>query len=200
MTVQGADTGDTTVAAAAQIEDAQAEVDDPQAFTALVADKGYHSNEVMVDLQAVGVRSYVAEPDRGRRDWSKAREAQAPVYANRRRIRGARGKRLMRRRGERIERSFAHAYETGGMRRTHLRNISDQIIDRGPLTNDPIAIPELDLSVDGAGCRLKSGVDRGGEGRSPATSSPLVPAMLNHLSGRQVQVPDITRPRLLPRG
>ena len=127
VTVQGADTGDTTtigdttVAAAAQIEDAQAEVDDPQAFTALVADKGYHSNEVMVDLQAVGVRSYVAEPDRGRRDWSKAREAQAPVYANRRRIRGARGKRLMRRRGERIERSFAHAYETGGMRRTHLR-------------------------------------------------------------------------------
>ena len=61
------------------------------------------------------------------------------------------------------------------------------------------AIPELDLSVDGAGCRLKSGVDRAGEGRSPATSSPLVPAMLNHLSGRQVRVPDITRPRLLPR-
>ena len=67
VTVQGADTGDTTtigdttVAAADQIEDAQAEVDDPQAFTALVADKGYHSNEVMVDLQAVGVRSYVAE-------------------------------------------------------------------------------------------------------------------------------------------
>ena len=83
VTVQGADTGDTTtigdttVAAADQIEDAQAEVDDPQAFTALVADKGYHSNEVMVDLQAGGVRSYVAEPDRGRRDWSKAREAQA---------------------------------------------------------------------------------------------------------------------------
>src|SRR6266852_4849028 len=37
-----------------------------------------------------------------------------------RRIRGARGRRLMRRRGERIERSFAHVYDTGGMRRTHL--------------------------------------------------------------------------------
>ena len=127
VTVQGADLGDTTtigdttIAAADQLEEAHAEVDDPQAFTALVADKGYHSNEVMVDLQAVGIRSYVAEPDRGRRDWSKAPEAQAPVYANRRRIRGPRGKRLMRRRGERIERSFAHAYETGGMRRTHLR-------------------------------------------------------------------------------
>ena len=43
------------------------------------------------------------------------------MYGNRRRIRGARGRRLMRRRGERIERSFAHLYDTGGMRRTHLR-------------------------------------------------------------------------------
>lgn len=43
------------------------------------------------------------------------------VYANRRRIRGRRGRRLMRKRGELIERSFAHCYDTGGMRRTHLR-------------------------------------------------------------------------------
>ena len=48
-------------------------------------------------------------------------QAQTLVYANRRRIRGARGRRLMRQRGERIERSFAHLYDTGGMRRTHLR-------------------------------------------------------------------------------
>ena len=75
----------------------------------------------MCDLAAVGIRSYVAEPDRGRRDWSKAPAAKTPVYANRRRIRGARGQRLMRKRGERIERSFAHLYDTGGMRRTHLR-------------------------------------------------------------------------------
>ena len=75
----------------------------------------------MVDLDAVGIRSYVAEPDRGRRDWSEEPEAQAPVYANRRRIRGTRGRQLMRQRGERIERSFAHVYDTGGMRRTHLR-------------------------------------------------------------------------------
>jgi len=79
------------------------------------------SNQSMVDLEAVGVRSYIAEPDRGRRDWSKEPEAQAPVYRNRRRMRGPRGRRLMRQRGERIERSFAHLYDTGGMRRTHLR-------------------------------------------------------------------------------
>ena len=43
------------------------------------------------------------------------------MYRNRRRIRGRRGRRLMRCRGERVERSFAHVYDTGGMRRTHLR-------------------------------------------------------------------------------
>src|SRR5450631_4637018 len=75
----------------------------------------------MIELEAVGLRSYVAEPDRGRRDWSQEPQAQTPVYANRRRLRGARGRRLMRQRGERIERSFAHLYDTGGMRRTYLR-------------------------------------------------------------------------------
>jgi len=127
VTLQGADQGDTTtivetaIAAAEQIEDAQAEVQAPQPLEEIVTDKGYHSNQTMIDLEAVGIRSYVAEPDRGRRDWSKEPAAQTPVYANRRRIRGARGRRLMRQRGERIERSFAHLYDTGGMRRTYLR-------------------------------------------------------------------------------
>jgi transposase len=127
VTVQGADEGDTTtiietaIAAAEQVEDAQADVKAPQPLEEIIADKGYHSNQSMVDLEAVGIRSYVSEPDRGRRDWSKEPEAQAPVHRNRRRIRGPRGRRLMRQRGERIERSFAHLYDTGGMRRTHLR-------------------------------------------------------------------------------
>src|SRR5207245_9099396 len=94
---------------------------EPQQLEESIGDKGYHSNQSMVDLDAVGIRSYIAEPDRGRRDWSKQPEAQAPVSRNRRRIRGARGRRLMRQRGERIERSFAHLYDTAGMRRTHLR-------------------------------------------------------------------------------
>ena len=87
--------------------------------TALLLDST--SNQTMVDLDAVNIRTYIAEPDRGRRDWSKEPDAQASVYGNRRRIRGRRGRRLMRQRGERIERSFAHLYDTGGMRRTHLR-------------------------------------------------------------------------------
>jgi transposase len=127
VTVQPADEGDTTtivdtvLAALDQVEAAQADVDDPQPVEEIIADKGYHSNRIMVELDALGIRSYVAEPDRGRRDWSEEPEAQAPVYGNRRRIRGRRGRRLMRRRGEYVERAFAHTYDTGGMRRTHLR-------------------------------------------------------------------------------
>ena len=74
-----------------------------------------------VDREAVGVRSYIAEPDRGRRNWTKNPTPRDAVYRNRRRIRGARGLRLLRLRGERLERPFAHLYETGGMRRVHLR-------------------------------------------------------------------------------
>ena len=127
VTVQSADNGDTTtivdtvLAALEQVDAAQADVDAPQPLEEIITDKGYHSNRIMVALDALGIRSYVAEPARGRRDWSKEPEAQAPVYGNRRRIRGRRGRRLMRRRGEYGERTFAHLYDTGGMRRTHLR-------------------------------------------------------------------------------
>lgn len=38
-----------------------------------------------------------------------------------RRVPSSYGKSLLRRRGELMERSFAHSYETGGMRRCHLR-------------------------------------------------------------------------------
>ena len=90
-------------------------------LTEVVADKGYHSNEVLKEQRECGVRTYISEPDRGRRRWVDKPEEKAAVYGNRRRIRGEHGKRLMKRRGELVERSFAHCYDTGGMRRTHLR-------------------------------------------------------------------------------
>jgi len=127
VTLHGADVGDTTslvetaIAAAEQIEAAHAASATPAALTEIVADKGYHSNQTMIDLEAVAVRSYIAEPERGRRHWTQTPDAQAPVYGNRRRVRGARGKRLLRCRSEYVERSFAHVYDTGGLRRTHLR-------------------------------------------------------------------------------
>jgi transposase len=87
----------------------------------LVADKGYHSGDALVSAREFEVRSYIAEPDRGRQKWAGKREQQAAVYANRQRIGGNRGKQLLRRRGELIERTFAHAYETGALRRLYVR-------------------------------------------------------------------------------
>ena len=132
VTLQGADRGDTTSlsetvdTALVNLLDVQ---NDPAteeqlhavAVDELVADKGYHSNAVLTELKAMAVRTYVSEPARGQRDWEGKAEERAAVYGNRRRIRGTRGKALMRKRGELIERSFAHCYETGAMRRTHLR-------------------------------------------------------------------------------
>jgi transposase len=97
----------------------------PEGPEEVVMDKGYHSNEVLAELAEWQVRTYCSEPDRGRRRWEGKADEQAAVYANRRRIRGERGKKLLRQRGEKVERSFAHLYETGGMRRVHLRRHSN---------------------------------------------------------------------------
>jgi transposase len=133
VTLAGADQGDTTTILPTVVEatsnlrelaDDEATQDkvNEQWMSEIVADKGYHSNQALLDLQEMNLRSYVSEPNRGRRDWEDKADAKQAVYANRRRCRGQRGRRLMRSRGELIERSFAHAYETGAMRRTHLRH------------------------------------------------------------------------------
>ena len=86
----------------------------------LVNDKGYHSKQTVLDVQSLGLRTYISEPDRGRQHWIDQHAERDAVYANRRRIRGERGQQLMRL-SELLERPNAHLYETGGMRRTHLR-------------------------------------------------------------------------------
>ena len=87
-----------------------------------VTDKGYHSGETLVMLKNAEVLTYIPEKkQKGQRHWDGKGEQQQAVYANRRRVNGTYGKRLLRKRGELIERSFAHCYDTGGMRRTHLR-------------------------------------------------------------------------------
>ena len=88
----------------------------------VVADKGYHSNETVLELKELGLRGYLSETDRGRRNWKgRNRKYQAPVYANRRRIRGRRGRRLQRQRSELVERPFAHQFTTAGLRRIFVR-------------------------------------------------------------------------------
>ena len=108
ITVQGADQGDTTTIettlpeAVEQLEAVAAVTDDAVSTgEEVVTDKGYHSKQKLLELQTLGVRTYISEPDRGPQGWVDQRAERDAVYANRRRIRGARGKRLLRRRGER---------------------------------------------------------------------------------------------------
>jgi transposase len=93
----------------------------PDGVQEVVADKGYHSNDVLRGLTEMEVRTYIAEPDRGRRNWEAKAAEKAAVYGNRRRIQGNRGKGLQRQRGERIERNFAHQFDTGGLDRLYVR-------------------------------------------------------------------------------
>lgn len=94
-----------------------------------MADKGYHSSETVLAVQQAESRSYLSEPKRGRRKWAGKAAEQKAVYANRRRVKGSYGKGLMKKRGELIERSFAHCYETGAMRRVYLRG-SENVLKR----------------------------------------------------------------------
>jgi transposase len=122
ITLQAADLGDTTtIGVTLQEAQANAVLINERGVEEVVADKGYHSNQVLVDLHEEGARSYIPEPERGPRDWDGKEKEQKRVYANRRRMSGRRGKDLQKLRTEFTERSFAHMYETGGMRRTHLR-------------------------------------------------------------------------------
>jgi transposase len=135
VTVQPADAGDThtmqqTLAEAQEniavvAEVIESEPDAPavkvEGPAELVTDKGYHSREVVRQVTEAGIRSYISEPERGRQRWPDQSAEQAAVYANRRRVRGERGKRLQRQRGEKLERTMAHLYETGRMRRVYLR-------------------------------------------------------------------------------
>jgi transposase len=130
VTLDGGTAGDTTTlegrleAAEQNLEDARGHAGEDSKRThepsEVVADKGYHSKMVMLSLRLAGWRSYIAEPRRGRQHWDGESEERDAVYANRRRKNGHRGRHLMRRRGEIIERTFAHVLETGGRRRRYL--------------------------------------------------------------------------------
>jgi transposase len=137
VTVQAGHEGDTTTIQQTLAETAEnlaeliereaekAPEQEPQvslnALSEVVTDKGYHSDETVLRIEQAEARSYIPEPKRPRRKWDGKTETREAVYANRRRVTGNYGKQLLKKRGELIERSFAHCYETGGMRRVHTR-------------------------------------------------------------------------------
>lgn len=95
-----------------------------QEIEEVAADKGYHKARLLVECAALGLRTYIVEPDLPKRRWRDKPPDQEPAYrANRRRVRGARGRRLQKRRSELVERTFAHVCATGGARRSWLRGL-----------------------------------------------------------------------------
>jgi len=135
VTLQEADRGDTTTVLetlvqagenVAELIRTEAANQNPQVhlqgIQEVVTDKGYHSGAVLVAMKSADVRTYLPEKkQKGQRHWQGKPEQRQAVYENRRRVNRAYGKSLLRKRGELIERSFAHCYDTGAMRRTHLR-------------------------------------------------------------------------------
>lgn len=93
----------------------------------VVADKGYHSEAVIAGCVAAEIKTCIAVPQRrGKRNWKQATEhARTAITRNRRRVASEYGKRLLRKRGETVERSFAHLLNTGRMRRSHLRGLKN---------------------------------------------------------------------------
>jgi transposase len=137
VTLQAADLGDTTTVAVtladagmavAELVEREAELhpeEKPQVnvdgIEELVGDKGYHSGPVLEQVKELEVRTYIPEKKQaGKRHWKGKQGQQQAVYQNRQRVRRDYGKSLLRRRGELVERTFAHCYETGGMRRCTL--------------------------------------------------------------------------------
>jgi transposase len=134
----------------------------------IVADCGYHSAQTLGDLDRQGYMTCIPERrSKRRRRWKRlarevgpeeARRRQRAFYENRRRLKSPLGKRLLGRRGETIERSFAHVCETGAMRRLYLRgraNISKRYQVHVGATNLGILLRSL----------IGTGTPRGFQGR-----------------------------------
>ena len=89
----------------------------------LVGDKGYHSRDGLRDLDGGIWKTRISEPKpaKGYLRWHGDEAARHAVYANRARLKSGVGRDAMRKRGEMVERSFAHILDRGGMRRVWLR-------------------------------------------------------------------------------
>lgn len=106
------------------------EVDVVQDIEKVVADKGYHKAQNLVELEGLspfGIKTYIPEPQsQHERKWTdKPASDKRAVYNNRDRCSRDHGKQLQRRRSEVVERSFAHLCETGGSRRSWLTGIEN---------------------------------------------------------------------------
>ncbi len=119
VTLQAADLGDTTTVVETLEVTEQALGKEPET---VVADKGYHSGATVQRLEENGQEAVIPEPQRAERKWKDGQEAErTAVESTRKRVASEAGRDLLRQRAEKVERSMAHMYETGGLRRVYLR-------------------------------------------------------------------------------
>jgi transposase len=112
---------DSVIEAVENVKQAGAEAE----IEEIVADKGYHAAETIELADDLNFRTYIPERKRTQRSrWTdKPAEFQQAVYANRRRLKRGKSRKLQRLRSERVERTFAHVCDTGGMRRSWLKEV-----------------------------------------------------------------------------
>ena len=192
VTTHGGATGDTTSiettlpeagwAIANQIDTAteqgQYKVDE-RGLQEVVTDKGYHSNSGLQSMAEAGVRSYVPAPKQ-KRNWEGKPSEKALYVGNQRRVTGERGKQLLKRRGEYLERPFAHQYETGGLRRVHtrgLKNVAKRVLLQAAAYNLALIMRSI----------TKAGTPRGLAERQLARLQALF-AICSILEGRTMHV------------
>lgn len=89
----------------------------------LTGDKGFHRPvELGIIQEATGVRTIIGDPNAERRQPSNLEpEARRAVTKAARAVKSQSGKALLKKRGEQIERGFAHVLDCGGLRRSTLR-------------------------------------------------------------------------------
>jgi len=125
--VHAADEGDTTTLAKTleQAEENLAKVDAAPTNenpAECITDKGYHGRDGLKALDGGPWKTRISEPDRpGLNRWHGDGEARRAVYNNRARLQSQIAKEGLKLRSERVERSFQHVLDRGGMRRVHLR-------------------------------------------------------------------------------
>jgi transposase len=147
----------------------------PTALKTWLAVTGYHSNATMRMAAEDGLNTYVSEPDRARRCLDGQAADRTGTYANRRRIQSKRGRTLMRRRGELIERRFAYSVDSGGMRRVPLPgriNILKRYIEHVAAVNLHLVMRQIHAV----------GTPRGLQGRLAASAAPCC-GIVEHLIG-----------------
>ncbi len=89
------------------------------------ADKGYYAVGQLQELQREQIKTVICDPISNRRLDKLEPAEQAAVKAAKRSTRSQYGKELLSKRGQHIERAFAHILDCGGMRRATLRGLQN---------------------------------------------------------------------------